>query len=345
MDSDSRSYLIAALFLLILAFFFALCETAISSASKTKLKTSLERGDRRAGRALYVIENFNTAVTTLLICTNIVHILTASLVTAMAIRKWGLSAVSVSTAVTTIVVFFAGEMLPKSIAKKKPEFFAMGTAQVLTVLMKVLKPFSAVLTKIGDLVSSRLSGEQEVSVTEEEIEDIIEDYSEDGIMEEEQAELLTKALSFSKKKAGDIMTAAQDMEALSLDGNPEEIFRFLKGTTHSRIPCYKGSKARIEGMLSVREYFTAWYKGGRKYPEIKDILSKVYFTDPATDIDELLEKMSSEKVTMSVVSENGKALGIITTEDILEELVGDIYDENDRVPAKNTSKVNAGGEA
>lgn len=334
MDSDSRSYLTVILILLLLAFFFALCETAISSASRAKLSAEASRGDRRAKKALCVLEDFSKAVTTLLICTNIVHILMASLVTAYVTRNWGLSAVSLSTVLTTIVVFFAGEMLPKSIAKKKPERFSEDTAGVLLFLMKVLSPLSNILSGIGNFVSEHLSDEPEVSVTEEEIQDLIEDYTEDGKMDSEQAELLTQALRFARKKVSDIMTVTEEIRALDAGLPPEEIFSLLKEENHSRIPVYRGSIDHITGMLSVRKYYRAWYRN-RQVPKIAPLLSKVYYTVPGTDIDDLLEKMSAARVTMAVVRErenDGKTLGIVTIEDILEELVGDIYDENDKEP-------------
>lgn len=334
MDSDSRSYLISVLILLALAFFFALCETAFSCASKVRLRANSERGSRGAEKALSVLDRFEDCVTTLLILTNIVHILLASLVTAMVVRNWGLSFVTLSTIVTTIVVFFAGEMLPKSIAKKKPEFFSENTAGILLFLMKVLRPLSSVLTGIGGFISKRIASEPEPSVTEEEIQDIIEDYEEDGKMEHEQADLLSQALIFSKKTAGEIMTKTEEICALSLRWSQKEQFEFLKREHHSRIPVYRDSIDQISGMLSARKYLNTWYRTGG-YPRVTPLLSRVYYTIPGIEIDELLSEMSAERVTMAVVREEkdrGKTLGIITIEDILEELVGDIYDENDKVP-------------
>lgn len=331
MDSDSRSYWIVTIVLLVFAAFFALSETAVSAASRSKIRTKAEKGDPRARKAQKVLLDFEGAVTTLLICTNIVHILLASLVTTMVTRKWGLGAVSVSTVITTIVVFFAGEMLPKSVAKKKPETFTLAVSGVLLVLMKLLSPLSRLLSGIGRFVSDHLADEKELSVTEEEIQDIIEDCTEDGKMDSEQAELLSQALVFAKKKARDIMTPAPEVHAIDNAWSPEEKFGFIKNENHSRIPVYRESMDQCIGMLSVRKYYRAWYRSG-KYPALVPLLSKVYYAAPDTDIDELLDRMSAEKVTMAVIREKEKTVGIITVEDILEELVGDIYDENDREP-------------
>ena len=341
MDSDSRSYWIITAILIALAAIFALCETAISSVSQNRIKADTERGDTRAEKALYVLENFESAITTLLICTNIVHLLAASLVTVAVTRLWGLKAVTAGTILTTIVVFFAGEMLPKSIAKKRPEQFTLAFAGMLKILMQLLKPLSGALSAIGRTVSDRIQGEPEVTVTEEELKDMIEDLSEEGTIDEEQADLLTSTLDFAKTTAEAIMTPVSKMAAVDIRSDPEEILSFVKEQNHSRIPVYKDSPDRIVGMLQVRKFMKAWLKEG-KAPDIRPLLDRVYFTGKDIEIDELLRKMSARKVSMAVVKDRSvddspkkgwqKTLGIVTVEDILEELVGEIYDEEDKVP-------------
>lgn len=154
MDGDSRGSLIIILILLGLAAYFAITETALSSVSRNRIKLDLEHGDTRAKRALYALDNFDKAITTLLICTNIVHISIASIVTVFVTKTWGLSAVSISTIITTLVVFFAGEMLPKSFAKKNSESCILTCAGPLLIFMKVLSPLAAVLSGIGNLQAS-----------------------------------------------------------------------------------------------------------------------------------------------------------------------------------------------
>ena len=340
MDSDSRSYWIITLFLIFFAAFFALAETAISSVSKNRIRTEASRGDPRAEKALYVLDHFENAITTLLICTNIVHISTAALVTVAVTKLWGLSAVSLSTVITTIVVFFAGEMLPKSIAKKKPMQFTLATVGILTVLMKVLSPFSMILSKIGRFVSKKISQEQEVSVTEEELYDIIEDMNEEGSIDDQQAGLLSSALRFSKKTAFDIMTPMDQVVAVNISDGPEKILRVIRSQNHSRVPVYRGDPDHIIGVLQIRKVLKQWIMN-EKLPAILPLLDRVYFTGPETEVDELLERMSGQKVTMAVLRESGsggKTLGIVSVEDILEELVGEIYDEDDRRPAAPRGK-------
>ena len=341
MDSDSRSYWIITAILIALAAIFALTETAISSVSQSRIRAASERGDSRAEKALYVLENFESAITTLLICTNIVHLLAASLVTVAVTRIWGLKAVTAGTIVTTIVVFFAGEMLPKSIAKKRPEQFTLTFAGMLKTLMWIFAPLSKALAAIGKAVNDRIKGEPEVTVTEEELKDMIEDLSEEGTIDEERADLLMSTLDFAKTTAADIMTPVTKMAAVDIGSDPEEILAFVREQNHSRIPVYRGTPDRIVGMLQVRKFMKAWLKEG-KAPDIRPLLDRVYFTGRDIEIDELLRKMSARKVSMAVVKDRSveespkkgwqKTLGIVTVEDILEELVGEIYDEEDKVP-------------
>ena len=329
MDGDSRSYWIITVILILFAAVFALIETALSSVSKNRIKVLSERGDSRAENALFAIEHFDQAITTLLIGTNIVHIAAAALVTHVVTRTWGLSAVSVSTIVTTIVVFFVGEMLPKSIAKKNSEKYILQTAGFLCVLMKLFTPFSFILSKIAELAARHAKSEPEISVTEEELYDIIEGMEEEGAIDESQSDLIASALSFSDMTVEAILTPRVDLEALDVDEEPEEILATLKTTNHSRIPVYENSIDNIIGVLQIRK-FMKQYLQTHTIPALRPLLDEVYFTTAAANIDELLSEMSKNKLNMAVIVDNyGGTMGIVTVEDILEEIVGEIWDEDD----------------
>lgn len=329
MDGDSRGSLILIVILLGLAAFFAITETALASVSRNKMKLTLEHGDSRAKRVLYALDNFDKAITTLLICTNIVHISIASIVTIFVTRLWGLNAVSISTIITTLVVFFVGEMLPKSFAKKNSESSVLICSGPLIILMKVLSPLSSILSGIGSLAEKLTKAEKEITVTEDEIYDIIEDLEESGVIDEEQSDLLSSALQFEGIKAEAISTPRVNIQGVDLKKEPEEIFGDINESTHSRLPVYDGNKDEIIGVLSIRRYLKQYLKTN-KYPQIKRIMDKPFFTDKNEDIDELLEKMSQNKVTLAIVKDEfGGTYGIVTIEDILEELVGEIYDEED----------------
>ena len=331
MDDGTRLPWIIAILLLFVAAFFAVAETAFASASRSKIKIAADRGDGRAQKALYILDNFDLAISTLLICTNIVHISTASIVTVAVTKLWGLSAVSLSTIITTIIVFYAGEMLPKSIAKKYSEKLAKSTASVLLFFMKLFKPFSALLTIIGQQASKLTKGDAELSVTEDELYDIIEDMTEEGSLDEEQGDLISSALQFGEVTVESILTPRVDMAAINIADSPEEIMSFVKSHNHSRIPVYEGSIDNIIGILQIRTYMKAWLKS-KGVLDIRPLLDDVFFVHQSTNIDELLPIMSKQRMNMAVVTDNfGGTLGIVTIEDILEELVGEIWDEDDIV--------------
>ena len=331
MDGDSRLPFILAILLLFCAAYFAVAETAFASASRNKIKTAADRGDSRAETALYVLDHFDRAISTLLIGTNIVHIAAASLVTVAVTRLWGLNAVSISTIVTTIVVFFAGEMLPKSIAKKYPERLSKATAPSLRFFMLLFWPVSSLLTLIGRGAAALTKGDPEISVTEDELYDIIEDMTEEGSLDEEQGDLISSALQFGEVTVESILTPRVDLEAIDIDDSLEEILSQVKSQNHSRLPVYEKSVDNIIGILQIRRFIKAYLREGQSL-DLRTLLDEPFFIHQSTNIDELLPLMSKNRANMAVVTDNyGGTLGIVTVEDILEELVGEIWDEDDVV--------------
>ena len=331
MDDGSRLPWILAVLLLFCAAFFAVAETAYASCPKSRVKAAAERGDARAKTALLILDDFDKAISTLLICTNIVHIATASIVTVAVTKMWGLSAVSISTIVTTIVVFFAGEMLPKSIAKKYSEPLALATGPVLRFLMKVFTPLSALLTWIGQSAAKLTPDETPVSFTEDELYDIIEDMTEEGSLDEQQGELISSALQFGEVTVESVLTPRVDLVAVDISSSLENILTVIKTTNHSRLPVYEGSIDNIIGVLQIRKFIKAYLRLGNNL-DLRPLMDEVFFIHQSTNIDELLPVMSKRKLNMAVVTDNyGGTLGIVTVEDILEELVGEIWDEDDVV--------------
>ena len=331
MDDGSRLPWIIAVLLLFCAAFFAVAETAYASCPRSRVKAAAERGDARAKTALLILDDFDKAISTLLICTNIVHIATASIVTVAVTKLWGLSAVSISTVVTTIVVFFAGEMLPKSIAKKYSEPLALATGPVLRFLMKVFTPLSALLTWIGQSAAKLTPDETPVSFTEDELYDIIEDMTEEGSLDEQQGELISSALQFGEVTVESVLTPRVDLVAVDISSSLESILAVIKTTNHSRLPVYEGSIDNIIGVLQIRKFIKAYLRLGNNL-DLRPLMDEVFFIHQSTNIDELLPVMSKRKLNMAVVTDNyGGTLGIVTVEDILEELVGEIWDEDDVV--------------
>ena len=328
MDDGSILSVLIILALLLFADYFAVCETSFAAVSRIRLKTAMERGDRRANKAMYVCEHFDKAITTILIGTNIVHLSCASYVTVLVTRRWGLSAVTLSTFVTTLVVFFVGEMLPKSIAKKYSLRLALGTASSLVFFMHLLTPVSFILTKIGEFASRLTKGDSEVSVTEDELYDIIENMTDEGDLDSEQGDLVHSALAFGDLTAESILTARVDMETIDVDDPLEEILSQVKASRHSRIPVYQDSVDNIIGVLQIRRFMREYLQKR----DLRSLLDEPYFVHQSAKIDELLSVMSSKKINMTIVTDSyGGTVGIVTVEDILEELVGEIWDEDDEV--------------
>lgn len=333
MDDASRLSLIVVILLILCAAYFAVAETSFASVSKVRIKIRAERGEAKAIRALKVLDNFDLAITSILICTNIVHLSAASIATLTVTRMFpGVSgAVTISTFVMTLVVFFAGEMLPKSIAKKYSERLSLAVAGSLWFFMTVLKPLATLLTAIGNFAAKLAKADPQISVTEDEIHDIIEDMTEEGSLDEERGELISSALQFAETTVESILTSRVDIVALDIDDPVDEMLGTIRSETHSRLPVYEGSIDNIIGILSIRKFIKTYLREGEKM-DVRALLDEPYFIHGSTNIDGLLPVMSKKRLNMAVVTDNyGGTLGIVTVEDILEELVGEIWDEDDVV--------------
>ena len=330
MDPDSRTIIIVCL-LFIASAYCALTETAVSSVSRTKIKVRADKGNGSAKKVLYVLDNFEDAITTLLICTNIAHIAAASVATAAVTRRWGLSAVTASTFIMTLAMFLIGEMLPKSIGKKLSEKSSLACAGLLVVLMKVLRPITAILSGIGKLTLRIAGSREEVSVTEDEIYDIIEDMTEEGSIDEEQSELISSALSFGDITVTSIMTPRVDVEGIDINMSREDILNEILKQNHSRLIVYDKTIDKVVGVLQIRRFLKS-YISRHIIPDIRRMTDKVFFAHQSMPIDELFDNMTENRFNIAVVLDGfGGTLGIVTIEDILEEIVGEIWDEDDEI--------------
>ncbi len=330
---DDGSWL-SILFLLVLvgmAMYFAFAETAFASVSRNRVKVRQEKGDVRAKKAMWVLDNFDRAITTILIGTNIAHLAAAAVVTVFVTHHWGMKAVAWGTLATTLVLFFVGEMLPKTIAKKYSERFSLGTAGSLCFFMRFFAPVSAVLTAIGQGAAKLSKGEGEVSVTEDELYDLIEDMTDAGSLDEEQGDLVQSALEFADITAEHVLTARVDMAAIDVSWPAEKVLDFIRAHRHTRLPVYEGDTDHIIGILQIRKYIKAWL-AQRDAADLRSLLDAAYFVPATAKVDDLLPELSRQRVNMAVVTDAwGGTLGLVTVEDILEELVGEIWDEEDEV--------------
>ena len=331
MDEGSWLSWFIIVLLIAVASYFATAETAFASVSRIKIKSELDRGDRRAKKALFVLDHFEKAITTILIGTNIVQIVTAAIVTVLVTQKWGVSAVTISTVITTLILFFVGEMLPKSIGKKYSCRFSLSLAASLCFFMRIFAPVAYVLTKIGLAVAKRTKGDPEVTVTEDELYDIIENMKDDGDLDAERGDLVHSALMFADVTVESIVTPRVDVTAIDIAAPLDEILTLVKASRHSRFPVFEGSIDNVVGVLQIRKFIKAYIKQGDTL-DVRSALDDIYFAHQSTKIDELLSEMSRKRLNMAIVTDNyGGTLGIVTVEDILEELVGDIWDEDDEV--------------
>ena len=333
MDDPGPSFwpwIISAL-LILFAAFIAVAETSLAAASRVRMKTLADRGNDRAGRVLEALDHFDRTISTILICTNIAHLGAASLITLAVTRLWGVSAVTLSTFITTLVVFFVGEMLPKSIAKKYADRLVLWCIRPLWALVWFFRPASALLAAIGNAAARRTEGDPDVSATEDEIHEMIDDLTEEGTLDEEHGELISSALRFNDLTVESVLTPRVDVDAIDIDDSPEEILHQIQELNHSRLPVYEDSIDHIIGILRIRRYLRAYLDQGNQI-NLRKLLDEPYYVTESAKINDLLNRMSRDKQSLAIVSDHyGGTVGIVTTEDILETLVGDIYDEEDEV--------------
>ncbi len=316
---------------ILFANYIAIAETSIASVSKTRIRSLAERGDRRAKMVQKALDHFDRTISTILICTNIAHLAAASLITVAVTRRWGLNAVTLSTLITSMTVFFFGEMLPKSLAKKYPEKLSLLSITPLTWLDHFFAPLSKLLAMIGRAAGRHSEEDNPVTATEEEIHDIIDSMTEEGTLDEEHGDLISSALRFDDITVESILTPRVDVMAIDIASSPAEILDLIKKQNHSRLPVYEGSIDNVIGVLRIRRYLRAYLHQGENV-NLRRLLDEPMFVTDSVKIDDLFLQMTRAKQSLAVVTDHyGGTVGIVTTEDILETLVGDIWDEEDVV--------------
>ena len=331
MGTGSPYYYLLLVLLILGGGYFAATELAFASVSKMRLKNHADNGDVRARKAMYIVNHFDKALTTLLIGNNLMHIGCASLATLIATSLWGKQSLTSSTIGITIIVFLISEMLPKSFAKSHSESFVLSVAPSLRFFMRIFTPVSILFTGISRLASKLFIRKKEPTVTEDELYDIIENIKEEGTLEPNKSKLIHSALEFNDITVQDVLTSRVDMVALDVDSTPEETLELIRTHKYSRLPVYEEHVDNIIGILQIRKYLKGYLKE-KNETQLRPLLDEPHFIHKSIKIDNLLEEMSAGKLHMSVVTDDyGGTMGIITVEDILEELVGEIWDEDDDV--------------
>ena len=341
---------------LLMSAYFSATETAFSTMSKTKLKTMIDKGNKRASLALKLSEDYDRLISTILIGNNIVNILLSSIATVFVISlclQWKDKAFSdnystlISTAAATIVVLIFGEITPKSVAKNRPEGFALFAAPLMQFFIWILFPISILFSGWAKLVNRIFHSDEDTKMSQEELLMLVEEVQEEGTIDDEEGDLLRNAINFPELKAEDILTHRVDLEGFAIDTPMEEIGKLFEESRFSRLLVYQDSIDNIVGVLHQKDVFTS--KGLTDKP-LEDLISDPLFIHKTERVDDLLRELQTNKSHMAVVlDEYGGTLGIVTMEDILEELVGDIWDEHDEVVedykeiAENTFRVDCGG--
>lgn len=328
--------------LLFLSAFFSACETAYSTVNIIRLKNYLEEKRRGAKKAVYIAEKFDLTLTTILVGNNLVNIgstTIAAYIVSSVVKDPSLSNIF-NTFLMTIIILIFGEILPKSIGKENPETVSLKFSGAMYFTIKVLFPFTWLFIKLKKSVVKK--GENFPYVTEEELETIIDVMENEGVIHKDNAELIQSALSLSDKNVFDIMTPRVDMIAVEVNDTIDEIRDLFFEYQFSRVPVYEEDKDNIIGILSERDFFTAYINSKDKTSiNIRKLISKPYYVSKTKKVDDLIREMQQLKKHFAIVSdEYGGTSGIVTMEDALEELVGEIYDESDEyVEEEDAEKI------
>ena len=326
---DYLPSILAMLLCVALSAYFSATETAFSSVNKTRLKMFSDNGNKRAALALQLAEDYDKLISTILIGNNIVNIAVASIGTLLFVDMLGDIGATVSTAVVTVVVLIFGEITPKSIAKENPESFCVFSAPFISMLIFLLTPLNFIFTQWKKVVFKLFKSSGESKMSQEELLLLVEEVQQDGSIDESEGELLKNAIEFRDLTAEEILTHRTDLEAVRIDSSKEEIAKVFTQTRFSRLIVYRDTIDNIVGVIHQKDFYI---NGGVTDKSIEEIMTPPVFIHQFEKIRDLLDFLRANKTHIAiVVDEYGGTLGIVTMEDILEELVGEIWDEHDEV--------------
>ena len=330
MTSDSSTSVLIIIFCILFSAYFSATETAFSSLNRIRIKNMAEKGDKRAKLVLDLLENFDSLLSSILIGNNIVNIACASVATMLFVKLLGEEhGPGVSTIVITIVVLIFGEVSPKSIAKENPEKFAMFAAPFINLIVILLTPFNFLFKQWKKLLSKIFHTDNDYSITEEELLTIVEEAEQEGRIDEQESSLIRSAIEFSEQEAIDVLTPRIDIVGVSSEATKEEIAQVFTETNYSRLPVYKETMDHIIGIIYQKDFYNMVYD---KEGSISSIIRPAMYITESKKIGELLKELQHKKSHIAIVlDEYGGTTGIVTLEDILEELVGEIWDEHDEV--------------
>ena len=331
MDPDSIRSIILMLILVVLSGYFSATETAFSTFNRLKVKTLADGGNKRAQLAIKLADDYDRLLSTILVGNNIVNITLTTVATLFFIDLMTGSeslASTVSTAVTTVVVLLFGEISPKSLAKQYANGFVMATAPILQFVMWILWPINLIFAGWKWVLHLIFKEAELDTITEEELLNVLEEAQQDGTMGEQESELIRSVIEFNDKEAQDILIPRVDVSAVSVDATSDELAAIFLESGFSRLPVYEESIDHVVGVVYHKDY----YRRAAEHPTPADLMKPAVYIPPTMKIRLLLKKLQQEQSHIAIVAdEYGGIQGIVTMEDILEELVGEIWDEHDDV--------------
>ena len=339
-DVTNVGYIIAIILLLVCSAFFSASEIAFSSSSRVRIKTLAEQNKRGARKALYICEHFDSALSTILVGSNFVNILSTTLCASLLLNLILNPVVYniVNTVVMTIIILVFCEILPKSVCKINPENSALKLAPILYVVMKIMFVFCAPFNLLQKAFTKKSKKNTKPTVTEDELEDIVETMEDEGVIDEQNAEIIFGALKFNDVSVKDVMTPRVDVVCVNIASSIDEIKDSFLKHQYSRVPVYSKSKDNIVGILNQKDFFSAIV--GKSKVNIEKMLTPAIFVSKNTKINDVMKLMQREKKHMAIVSdEYGGTSGVVTMEDCFEEVFGEVYDEHDDSIVTTISKM------
>lgn len=323
MDNTSRQIAVLVLLILFSAYFSA-TETAFSSLNRIKLKSKAKNGNKRAGKTLELCEKYDKLLSTILIGNNVVNILSASIATGLFVFYFPQKGVAYSTITMTVIVLIFGEILPKSIAKEIPESFAMFATPLISALLTVLTPVTFIFSLMKRATKRAFKIHADKKITDSELLTIVEEAKSEGSIDEDEGHLLKSAIEFYELEVSDILTPRVDVVSVDIELSAEEIRETFRKSGFSRLPVYKDTVDNIIGIINEKDFF---YNN-----DVKRIILPTVRVLETMKISRLVSLLREKKQHLAVVTdEYGGTVGVVSLEDALEELVGEIWDEHDSV--------------
>ncbi len=326
-------YFIAVAGCILLAGFFSASEMAYASANRLRIENAAESGSRPARTACVILNGYDSALSAILIGNNLANITASSLASVIAILIGGEKYTALATAIITVLIIIFGESVPKILAKRNANKLALRFAYFIRFLMLVLKPVVAAVVWLVGIITAPMKGdeiEDEEDVAVEELQSIIETVEDEGVIDEERSELLQAALDFSNISASEVMTARVDMEALDIEDDWEDILEAINNSHYSRLPVYEGSIDNIIGILYLNHFFKALLDN--EVVDIRSLLMEPCYVYKTMKLPGVLNELRKCKMHLAIVTdEYGGSMGLITMEDVMEQIVGEIWDESDEI--------------